>query len=173
MLTLPARFSASFPYFGGGHKDTHPLLYVVSLPRLTWNIQFDIFFGTLEVIEHSVPLGQGRNGSKGIRRLSSGCVVVSAGDSRGRLQAQVHAMSPRGVRPPSPAQFWRPNPLVSPLQVVNRGDPYPQEVGATVQRVMEKLSYSNPYRLVWQSKVGVFCTFTVSSFEEVHFRTLL
>lgn len=40
------------------------------------------------------------------------------------------------------------------LQVVNRGDPYPQEVGATVQRVMEKLNYSNPYRLVWQSKVS-------------------
>ena len=39
------------------------------------------------------------------------------------------------------------------LKVVNRGDPYPQEVGATVQRVMEKLNYSNPYRLVWQSKV--------------------
>ncbi|XP_033367379.1 ferrochelatase, mitochondrial isoform X3 [Parus major] len=41
-----------------------------------------------------------------------------------------------------------------PMSVVNRGDPYPQEVGATVQRVMEKLNYSNPYRLVWQSKVG-------------------
>ncbi|KAF6302868.1 ferrochelatase [Rhinolophus ferrumequinum] len=39
-----------------------------------------------------------------------------------------------------------------PMSVVNRGDPYPQEVGATVQRVMEKLGYSNPYRLVWQSK---------------------
>ncbi|XP_053888304.1 ferrochelatase, mitochondrial [Malaclemys terrapin pileata] len=41
-----------------------------------------------------------------------------------------------------------------PMSVVNRGDPYPQEVGATVQRVMEKLNFSNPYRLVWQSKVG-------------------
>ncbi|XP_074062746.1 ferrochelatase, mitochondrial isoform X1 [Macrotis lagotis] len=41
-----------------------------------------------------------------------------------------------------------------PMSVVNRGDPYPQEVGATVQRVMENLGYSNPYRLVWQSKVG-------------------
>ncbi|XP_049638057.1 ferrochelatase, mitochondrial [Suncus etruscus] len=41
-----------------------------------------------------------------------------------------------------------------PLSVVNRGDPYPQEVGATVQRVMDKLAFSNPYRLVWQSKVG-------------------
>ena len=38
-------------------------------------------------------------------------------------------------------------------QVVNRGDPYPQEVGATVQNVMEALNYCNPYRLVWQSKV--------------------
>lgn len=36
---------------------------------------------------------------------------------------------------------------------MNRGDPYPQEVGATVQRVMERLQHCNPYRLVWQSKV--------------------
>ncbi|XP_018604093.2 ferrochelatase, mitochondrial [Scleropages formosus] len=41
-----------------------------------------------------------------------------------------------------------------PMSVVNRGDPYPQEVGATVQRVMERLQHCNPYRLVWQSKVG-------------------
>ncbi|XP_063066634.1 ferrochelatase, mitochondrial [Engraulis encrasicolus] len=41
-----------------------------------------------------------------------------------------------------------------PMSVVNRGDPYPQEVGATVQRVMERLEHCNPYRLVWQSKVG-------------------
>uniref|UniRef100_UPI00398F6E8C ferrochelatase, mitochondrial isoform X2 n=1 Tax=Pristiophorus japonicus TaxID=55135 RepID=UPI00398F6E8C len=41
-----------------------------------------------------------------------------------------------------------------PMSVVNRGDPYPQEVGATVQRVMETLHFSNPFRLVWQSKVG-------------------
>ncbi|XP_062057708.1 ferrochelatase, mitochondrial isoform X3 [Lepus europaeus] len=41
-----------------------------------------------------------------------------------------------------------------PMSVVNRGDPYPQEVGATVHGVMERLGYSNPYRLVWQSKVG-------------------
>ncbi|XP_032166201.1 ferrochelatase, mitochondrial isoform X3 [Mustela erminea] len=47
---------------------------------------------------------------------------------------------------------WPTHPLL--IQVVNRGDPYPQEVGATVQRVMDKLDYSNPYRLVWQSKVG-------------------
>nr|XP_017199692.2 ferrochelatase, mitochondrial isoform X2 [Oryctolagus cuniculus] len=47
---------------------------------------------------------------------------------------------------------WPTHPLL--IQVVNRGDPYPQEVGATVHRVMERLGYSNPYRLVWQSKVG-------------------
>lgn len=41
-----------------------------------------------------------------------------------------------------------------PMSVVERGDPYPQEVGATVSRVMEALGHSNPYRLVWQSKVG-------------------
>ena len=39
------------------------------------------------------------------------------------------------------------------MQVVNRGDPYPQEVSATVQGVMEKLGHTHPYRLVWQSKV--------------------
>ncbi|XP_011924385.1 PREDICTED: ferrochelatase, mitochondrial isoform X5 [Cercocebus atys] len=42
-----------------------------------------------------------------------------------------------------------------PMSVVNRGDPYPQEVSATVQNVMERLGYCNPYRLVWQSKCGV------------------
>ena len=40
------------------------------------------------------------------------------------------------------------------MTVVNRGDPYPQEVAATVQAVMERLGLSNPYRLVWQSQVG-------------------
>ena len=59
---------------------------------------------------------------------------------------------------------------MSPLQVVNRGDPYPQEVGATVHRVMEKLAYSNPYRLVWQSKVGgCHRSQAVRSFEDVSF----
>uniref|UniRef100_A0A8D8LMM1 Ferrochelatase n=1 Tax=Cacopsylla melanoneura TaxID=428564 RepID=A0A8D8LMM1_9HEMI len=41
-----------------------------------------------------------------------------------------------------------------PLKAVNRGDPYPSEVGATVQGVMQELNYCNPYHLVWQSKVG-------------------
>jgi len=41
-----------------------------------------------------------------------------------------------------------------PMSVVNRGDPYPQEVAATVQQVMQLLDFSNTYRLCWQSKVG-------------------
>jgi len=48
-----------------------------------------------------------------------------------------------------------------PMRVVNRGDPYPQEVAATVQAVMEKLNasciphgYSYKYLLAWQSQVG-------------------
>ncbi|QSL64028.1 hypothetical protein MERGE_000183 [Pneumocystis wakefieldiae] len=41
-----------------------------------------------------------------------------------------------------------------PMSIVNRGDPYPLEVAATVYAVMEKLNFSNPYRLVWQSQVG-------------------
>ena len=40
------------------------------------------------------------------------------------------------------------------MSVVNRGDPYVQEVSATVSTVMERLGHSNPYRLVWQSQVG-------------------
>jgi ferrochelatase len=34
------------------------------------------------------------------------------------------------------------------------GDPYPAEVAATVNAVMQRLGHSNPYRLVWQSQVG-------------------
>jgi len=41
-----------------------------------------------------------------------------------------------------------------PLSVVGRGDPYPYEVAATVHAVMAKLGNHNPFRLVWQSKVG-------------------
>ncbi|KAI1622946.1 ferrochelatase [Exophiala viscosa] len=41
-----------------------------------------------------------------------------------------------------------------PMSVVNRGDPYPAEVAATVNAVMQRLKQSNPYRLCWQSQVG-------------------
>ncbi|KAK5945441.1 ferrochelatase hem15 [Knufia obscura] len=41
-----------------------------------------------------------------------------------------------------------------PMSVVNRGDPYPAEVAATVNAVMARLGFSNPYRLCWQSQVG-------------------
>lgn len=41
-----------------------------------------------------------------------------------------------------------------PMSVVNRGDPYPAEVAATVHAVMSRLGFSNPYRLCWQSQVG-------------------
>ncbi|SPN99684.1 probable mitochondrial ferrochelatase [Cephalotrichum gorgonifer] len=41
-----------------------------------------------------------------------------------------------------------------PMTVVNRGDPYPAEVAATVYAVMQRLNFSNRYRLCWQSQVG-------------------
>lgn len=41
-----------------------------------------------------------------------------------------------------------------PMEIVNRGDSYPAEVAASVYAIMEKLNFKNPYRLVWQSKVG-------------------
>lgn len=41
-----------------------------------------------------------------------------------------------------------------PMDVVNTGDAYPAEVAATVYKIMEKLKFRNPYRLVWQSQVG-------------------
>lgn len=41
-----------------------------------------------------------------------------------------------------------------PLKAVNRGDPYPSEVGATVHQVMGELDFKYAYQIVWQSKVG-------------------
>lgn len=41
-----------------------------------------------------------------------------------------------------------------PMDVINMGDSYPAEVGATVYSVMEKLNFNYKYRLVWQSQVG-------------------
>jgi ferrochelatase len=41
-----------------------------------------------------------------------------------------------------------------PQKIIERGDQYAQEVAGTVQAVMQKLEYSNPYIHAWQSKVG-------------------
>ncbi|KAG9510928.1 CAD protein [Fragariocoptes setiger] len=41
-----------------------------------------------------------------------------------------------------------------PIWMVERGDDYTGEVGATVQAIMSKLNRRYPYSLVWQSKVG-------------------
>jgi ferrochelatase len=41
-----------------------------------------------------------------------------------------------------------------PLDVIDRGDAYPQEIGATVQAVIERLRGPNPYLLAYQSDVG-------------------
>ncbi|HEX5819505.1 MAG TPA: ferrochelatase, partial [Gemmatimonadales bacterium] len=41
-----------------------------------------------------------------------------------------------------------------PLAVIDRGDPYPQEIGATTAAVMELLGHRNPYLLAYQSEVG-------------------
>jgi ferrochelatase len=41
-----------------------------------------------------------------------------------------------------------------PLAVVNRGDPYPQEVSASVQAVMEDLNFSHEFLVCYQSSVG-------------------
>ncbi|HET6797285.1 MAG TPA: ferrochelatase [Gemmatimonadales bacterium] len=41
-----------------------------------------------------------------------------------------------------------------PLDVIDRGDSYPQEIGASVQRVVERLGTENQYILAYQSDVG-------------------
>jgi ferrochelatase len=41
-----------------------------------------------------------------------------------------------------------------PLRVIDRGDPYPQEMGATVQAVMARLGFSHEYLLSYQSAAG-------------------
>jgi len=43
-----------------------------------------------------------------------------------------------------------------PLSVIERGDAYPQEVGATVQAVMERLDFSNEFLLAYQSEIKPF-----------------
>ena len=41
-----------------------------------------------------------------------------------------------------------------PLDVIDRGDAYPQEIGASVQAVVERVDRPNPYLLAYQSEVG-------------------
>jgi protoporphyrin/coproporphyrin ferrochelatase len=41
-----------------------------------------------------------------------------------------------------------------PLEVIDRGDAYPQEIAAGVQAVMERLNFSHEYLLCFQSSIG-------------------
>ncbi len=41
-----------------------------------------------------------------------------------------------------------------PLSIIDRGDPYPQEVGASVQEVMKAGGFPNQFLLAYQSEVG-------------------
>lgn len=41
-----------------------------------------------------------------------------------------------------------------PTSVINRGDAYPQEIGASVYEVMKRLNFSHQYLLSYQSEVG-------------------
>lgn len=41
-----------------------------------------------------------------------------------------------------------------PVSVINRGDPYPAEVGATTHEVMKRLGYAYEYLVSYQSEVG-------------------
>lgn len=41
-----------------------------------------------------------------------------------------------------------------PMSVVNRGDPYPAEIGATVHEVMKRLDFAYEYMISYQSEVG-------------------
>jgi protoporphyrin/coproporphyrin ferrochelatase len=38
--------------------------------------------------------------------------------------------------------------------VTRRGDPYPEQIRATVRAVVHKLQWTGPYHLAWQSRVG-------------------
>ena len=44
--------------------------------------------------------------------------------------------------------------MLEALLTIFVGDTYPAEVAATVYAVMQRLGFSNPYRLCWQSQVG-------------------
>ena len=54
-----------------------------------------------------------------------------------------------------------------PMSVVKRGDSYPTEIAATTYKIMERLNFSNPYRVCWQSKVGPKAWLTPSTEEMI------
>lgn len=59
-----------------------------------------------------------------------------------------------------------------PLKAVNRGDPYPSEVGASVHLVMKELGNTNPYTLAWQSKVGPLPWLAPATDDTIRVRTV-
>lgn len=70
----------------------------------------------------------------------------------GNIKAQLEEYKKEGVNPDDVTVLFSAHSL--PMEVVNKGDPYPAEVAATTYAVMTELGFSNPYKLVWQSQVG-------------------
>lgn len=68
------------------------------------------------------------------------------------IKEQLAAYQKEGVNPDDVTILFSAHSL--PMEVVNKGDPYPAEVAATAYAVMTNLGFSNPYKLVWQSQVG-------------------
>jgi ferrochelatase len=54
-----------------------------------------------------------------------------------------------------------------PVSFVEKGDPYPRHIQATVLAVVEKLGWTGPHSLAWQSKVGPAAWLTPSTETEL------
>ncbi|KAG5362783.1 Ferrochelatase [Yarrowia sp. B02] len=68
------------------------------------------------------------------------------------VKEQLAAYEKDGINPDDVTILFSAHSL--PMEIVNKGDPYPAEVAATAYAVMTNLGFSNPYKLVWQSQVG-------------------
>ncbi|MEO6445794.1 MAG: ferrochelatase [Gemmatimonadaceae bacterium] len=55
-----------------------------------------------------------------------------------------------------------------PIKIVRRGDPYPQEIGASVHEVMRRLGDANQYLLAYQSEVGPVSWLGPSTEDVIH-----
>ena len=96
-------------------------------------------------------------GRTGLRHAFEWSIIDRWPVHRGFIDAMTETVRD-GLREFDPADRDRAVILFSahslPLDVIDRGDSYPQEVGASVQKVVEQLGAPNPYLLAYQSDVG-------------------
>ena len=153
--TAPHKFYVAFRYTHPGSDEALRAMHADGVERAVAFTQYPQF--SCSTTGSSLNELWRAAGRTGLRHAFEWSIIDRWPVHRGFIDATTETVR-EGLREFDPADRDRAVILFSahslPLDVIDRGDSYPQEVGASVQKVVEQLGAPNPYLLAYQSDVG-------------------